>query len=240
MDILENFMVAVSLAVAAIPEGLTAVVTIVLSIGMNRMVERKAIVKNLVSVETLGSTTAICSDKTGTLTQNEMTITKVFTDFKEFDVEGSGYTPEGDIKLDGETIEDHEQIKLLMTIASFSNDANLIEKDGLYEITGDPTEGAMLTLAEKWGIVQEDLNESHPRIDEIPFDSDRKMMTTFHEMDGSYYAMTKGAPDVMINKSSKIMIDGKLEDFTEDKKKEVLEENTKLAKKSPTCNGLCL
>ena len=232
MDILENFMVAVSLAVAAIPEGLTAVVTIVLSIGMNRMVERKAIVKNLVSVETLGSTTAICSDKTGTLTQNEMTITKVFTDFKEFDVEGSGYTPEGDIKLDGETIEDHEQIKLLMTIASFSNDANLIEKDGLYEITGDPTEGAMLTLAEKWGIVQEDLNESHPRIDEIPFDSDRKMMTTFHEMDGSYYAMTKGAPDVMINKSSKIMIDGKLEDFTEDKKKEVLEENTRLAKKA--------
>ena len=232
MDILENFMVAVSLAVAAIPEGLTAVVTIVLSIGMNRMVERKAIVKNLVSVETLGSTTAICSDKTGTLTQNEMTITKVFTDFKEFDVEGSGYTPEGDIKFDGETIEEHEQIKLLMTIASFSNDANLVEKDGLYEITGDPTEGAMLTLAEKWGIVQEDLNESHPRIDEIPFDSDRKMMTTFHEMDGSYYAMTKGAPDVMINKSSKIMINGKLEDFTEDKKKEVLEENTKLAKKA--------
>ena len=232
MDILENFMVAVSLAVAAIPEGLTAVVTIVLSIGMNRMVERKAIVKNLVSVETLGSTTAICSDKTGTLTQNEMTITKVFTDFKEFDVEGSGYTPEGNIKLDGETIEDHEQIKLLMTIASFSNDANLIEKDGLYEITGDPTEGAMLTLAEKWGIVQEDLNESHPRIDEIPFDSDRKMMTTFHEMDGSYYAMTKGAPDVMISKSSKIMINGKLEDFTDDKKKEVLEENTRLAKKA--------
>ena len=232
MSILENFMVAVSLAVAAIPEGLTAVVTIVLSIGMNRMVEKKAIVKNLVSVETLGSTTAICSDKTGTLTQNEMTITKVFTDFKEFDVEGSGYTPQGDIKLDGETIEDHDQIKLLMTVASLSNDANLIENNGLYEITGDPTEGAMLTLAEKWDIVQEDLNEAHPRIDEIPFDSDRKMMTTFHEMDGTYYAMTKGAPDIMINNSSKIMIDGKLEDFTEDMKSQVLEENTKLAKQA--------
>lgn len=232
MSILENFMVAVSLAVAAIPEGLTAVVTIVLSIGMNRMVEKKAIVKNLVSVETLGSTTAICSDKTGTLTQNEMTITKVFTDFKEFDVEGSGYTPQGDIKLDGETIKDHDQIKLLMTVASLSNDANLIENNGLYEITGDPTEGAMLTLAEKWGIVQEDLNEAHPRIDEIPFDSDRKMMTTFHEMDGTYYAMTKGAPDIMINNSSKIMIDGKLEDFTEDMKRQVLEENTKLAKQA--------
>lgn len=232
MDLLDNFMVAVSLAVAAIPEGLTAVVTIVLSIGMNRMVEKKAIVKNLVSVETLGSTTAICSDKTGTLTQNEMTITKVFTDFKEFDVEGSGYTPEGNIKLDGETIKDHDQIKLLMTVASLSNDANLIENNGLYEITGDPTEGAMLTLSEKWGIVQEDLNEAHPRIDEIPFDSDRKMMTTFHEMDGTYYAMTKGAPDIMINNSSKIMIDGKLEDFTEDMKRQVLEENTKLAKQA--------
>ncbi|WP_296142735.1 cation-translocating P-type ATPase [uncultured Anaerococcus sp.] len=232
MSWLENFMVAVSLAVAAIPEGLTAVVTIVLSIGMNRMVERKAIVKNLVSVETLGSTTAICSDKTGTLTQNEMTITKVFTDFKEFDVAGSGYTPEGDITLEGETIADHDQIKLLMTVASLSNDANLIERNGLYEITGDPTEGAMLTLAEKWGIVQEDLNEAHPRIDEIPFDSDRKMMTTFHEMDGTYYAMTKGAPDIMINNSSKIMIDGKLEDFTEDMKRQVLEENTKLAKQA--------
>ena len=232
MDLLDNFMVAVSLAVAAIPEGLTAVVTIVLSIGMNRMVEKKAIVKNLVSVETLGSTTAICSDKTGTLTQNEMTITKVFTDFKEFDVEGSGYTPQGDIKLDGETIKDHDQIKLLMTVASLSNDANLIENNGQYEITGDPTEGAMLTLAEKWGIVQEDLNEAHPRIDEIPFDSDRKMMTTFHEMDGTYYAMTKGAPDIMINNSSKIMIDGKLEDFTEDMKRQVLEENTKLAKQA--------
>lgn len=232
MDLLDNFMVAVSLAVAAIPEGLTAVVTIVLSIGMNRMVEKKAIVKNLVSVETLGSTTAICSDKTGTLTQNEMTITKVFTDFKEFDVEGSGYTPEGDIKLDGETIKDHDQIKLLMTVASLSNDANLIENNGLYEITGDPTEGAMLTLSEKWGIVQEDLNEAHPRIDEIPFDSDRKMMTTFHELDGTCYAMTKGAPDVVIKNATKIMVDGKLEDFTEDRKREVLEENTKLAKQA--------
>ena len=232
MSILENFMVAVSLAVAAIPEGLTAVVTIVLSIGMNRMVERKAIVKNLVSVETLGSTTAICSDKTGTLTQNEMTITKIFTDFKEFDVEGSGYTPKGDIKLDGETIEDQDQIKLLMTVASLSNDANLIEKNGNFEITGDPTEAAMLTLSEKWNIVQEDLNEAHPRIDEIPFDSERKMMTTFHELEGSYYAMTKGAPDIMINNSSKIMIDGKLEDFTDDLKQKVLEENTKLAKQA--------
>ena len=232
MDILDNFMVAVSLAVAAIPEGLTAVVTIVLSIGMNRMVEKKAIVKNLVSVETLGSTTAICSDKTGTLTQNEMTITKVFTDFKEYDVDGSGYAPNGDISLDGEKIESDSEIELLMTIASLANDANLVEENGTYGITGDPTEGAMLTFSEKWGINQENLNEAHPRIEEIPFDSDRKMMTTFHKLDDSFYAMTKGAPDVVIGNSTKIMIDGKLEDFTDEMKEKVLAENTNLAKQA--------
>ena len=232
MSLLDNFMVAVSLAVAAIPEGLTAVVTIVLSIGMNRMAERKAIVKNLVSVETLGSTTTICSDKTGTLTQNEMTITKIFTNFNEYDVEGTGYRPEGNISLDGQVVNEDKEIELLMTIATFSNDANLIEKGGAFDITGDPTEGAMLTLAEKWGIVQEELNEAHPRIDEIPFDSDRKMMTTFHELDGKYYAMTKGAPDIMIKNSSKIMLDGKLADFTDEMKQRVLEENTNLARKA--------
>src|SRR5574344_523680 len=149
-DLLETFMVAVSLAVAAIPEGLTAVVTIVLSIGMNRMAERKAIVKNLLSVETLGSTTVICSDKTGTLTQNEMTITKVFTNDEEYEVEGSGYKPEGDIRnANKEVIEDDGQIKLLMTIASLCNDENLTSEGEEYKITGDPTKGAMLTFSEK-------------------------------------------------------------------------------------------
>ena len=168
-DLLENFMIAVSLAVAAIPEGLTAVVTIVLSIGMNRMAERKAIVKNLLSVETLGSTTVICSDKTGTLTQNEMTITKIYTNDKEYEVEGSGYKPEGDIRDENKkVVESDDQIKLLMTIASLCNDANLIRDGEEYKITGDPTEGAMLTFSEKWNINQEDLNEKHPRIQEIP------------------------------------------------------------------------
>lgn len=230
MDLLDNFMVAVSLAVAAIPEGLTAVVTIVLSIGMNRMAERKAIVKNLLSVETLGSTTVICSDKTGTLTQNEMTITKIYADGKEFEVEGSGYEPKGDIRDEkGEIVENHDQIKLLMTIASLCNDANLIREDDIYKITGDPTEGAMLTLSEKWNINQENLNENHPRLEEIPFDSTRKMMTTFHEKEGDYYSFTKGAPDVVIDKCTKTLVDGQIVDFTEDLKKKVLEENTKLA-----------
>lgn len=229
-DLLETFMVAVSLAVAAIPEGLTAVVTIVLSIGMNRMAERKAIVKNLLSVETLGSTTVICSDKTGTLTQNEMTITKVFTNDEEYEVEGSGYKPEGDIRnANKEVIEDDGQIKLLMTIASLCNDANLTREGEEYKITGDPTEGAMLTFSEKWNINQENLNEKHPRIEEIPFDSTRKMMTTFHEMDGKYYAFTKGAPDVIMSNSSQILENGEMVDFDQTKRKIYSDKNNDLA-----------
>ena len=229
-DLLETFMVAVSLAVAAIPEGLTAVVTIVLSIGMNRMADRKAIVKNLLSVETLGSTTVICSDKTGTLTQNEMTITKVFTNDEEYEVEGSGYKPEGNIRNSNkEVLEDDDQIKLLMTIASLCNDANLTREGEEYKITGDPTEGAMLTFSEKWNINQENLNEKHPRINEIPFDSTRKMMTTFHEMDGKYYAFTKGAPDVIMSHSSQILENGEMVDFDDNKRKIYSDKNNDLA-----------
>lgn len=231
-SLLDNLMVAVSLAVAAIPEGLTAVVTIVLSIGMNRMAERKAIVKSLVSVETLGATTAICSDKTGTLTQNEMTITKIWTNEKEYEVEGSGYEPKGQIKLDDEKIEDEENIKLLMTISTLCNDADLTREGDQYKIIGDPTEGAMLTFSEKWGIVQEDLEEKHPRIEEIPFDSDRKMMTTFHNIEENYKSMTKGAPDIIILNSSKILLNGEIVDFTEDLKKKAMDENKNLAKQA--------
>lgn len=231
-SLLDNLMVAVSLAVAAIPEGLTAVVTIVLSIGMNRMAERKAIVKSLVSVETLGATTAICSDKTGTLTQNEMTITKIWTNEKEYEVEGSGYEPRGLIKLDDEKIEDEENIKLLMTISTLCNDADLTREGDQYKIIGDPTEGAMLTFSEKWGIVQEDLEEKHPRIEEIPFDSDRKMMTTFHNIEENYKSMTKGAPDIIISNSSKILLNGEVVDFTDDLKKKAMDENKNLAKQA--------
>lgn len=231
-SLLENLMVAVSLAVAAIPEGLTAVVTIVLSIGMNRMAERKAIVKSLVSVETLGATTAICSDKTGTLTQNEMTITKVWTNEKEYEVEGSGYEPKGQIKLDDEKIEDEENIKLLMKISTLCNDADLTREGDQYKIIGDPTEGAMLTFSEKWGIVQEDMEDKHPRLEEIPFDSDRKMMTTFHNIEENYKSMTKGAPDIIISNSSKILLNGQIVDFTEDLKKKAMDENKNLAKQA--------
>lgn len=231
-SLLDNLMVAVSLAVAAIPEGLTAVVTIVLSIGMNRMADRKAIVKSLVSVETLGATTAICSDKTGTLTQNEMTITKIWTNEKEYEVEGSGYEPKGQIKFDDKKIEEEENINLLMKISTLCNDADLTREGDQYKIIGDPTEGAMLTFSEKWGIVQEDLEEKHPRIEEIPFDSDRKMMTTFHNIEENYKSMTKGAPDIIISNSSKILLNGEIVDFTDNLKKKAMDENKNLAKQA--------
>ncbi|MDO4594584.1 MAG: cation-translocating P-type ATPase [Tissierellia bacterium] len=229
MDWLESLMVAVSLAVAAIPEGLTAVVTIVLSLGMNRMARKNAIVKKLLAVETLGTTTTICSDKTGTLTQNEMTIIKAFTNDNEYDIEGSGYKPEGMIKKDGEIIDDDKNIKLMMLISSLCNDADLVEENGNYKIIGDPTEGAMLTFSEKWNLNQEQLNEKFPRIKEIPFDSDRKMMSTLHKLDDGYYTMTKGAPDIMISNSSKILLDGEEIPFSDDLKQQLLEENSKLA-----------
>ncbi len=190
------FMIAISLAVAAIPEGLPAIVTIVLALGMNNMVKRNAIIKKLLAVETLGCTTTICTDKTGTLTQNEMTVVKVYTDGKTFDITGTGYEPKGEFKIDGNPIEVKESLNLnrLIAIATLCNDANLDKTSEGYRIVGDPTEGALITLGGKGGISKEEINKKFPRISEIPFDSDRKMMTTFHEnfLPHKFVSFTKG------------------------------------------------
>ncbi|WP_019132739.1 cation-translocating P-type ATPase [Peptoniphilus obesi] len=224
---LEMFMIAVSLAVAAIPEGLPAIVTIVLSIGMGNMAERNAIVKKLLAVETLGTTTFICSDKTGTLTQNEMTVKKIYIDNKVYDVSGIGYEPVGNIELDGQKVnnEDIASLERFIQIAVLSNDSKLRKEDGNYKIMGDPTEGALVVLGEKLSMSSKDLNDKYKRIDEIPFDSDRKMMTTFNEsiLDNKLASLTKGAPDLVIKNSSKILINGKEEEFTDKLKEEALE-----------------
>lgn len=233
-EVLEMFMIAISLAVAAIPEGLPAIVTIVLAIGMNKMVERNAIVKKLLAVETLGATSVICTDKTGTLTQNEMTVVKVLADNKLIDVEGTGYEPVGDFKLNGATVDKEEVngLKLLLTIAALANDAKLDNSSGLYRIIGDPTEGALVTLAGKAGIDSAELNHMYKRIEEIPFDSERKMMTTFHDMpnDEGVSSFTKGAPDIIIGRCNRIILDGRLQDFTPELKKEVLNVNSELSR----------
>ncbi|SHF10807.1 Ca2+-transporting ATPase [Tissierella praeacuta DSM 18095] len=235
-EVLEMFMVAISLAVAAIPEGLPAIVTIVLAIGMNRMVKRNAIVKKLLAVETLGSTTVICSDKTGTLTQNEMTVVKVFTDGKIIDVTGGGYEPVGEFKIEGNTInvEDIGDFQTLLSISALANDANLEKTSDGYKVIGDPTEGALITLAGKGNINKQSINKEFPRIEEIPFDSDRKMMTTFHKdyIPNKVVSFTKGAPDIIINRCTRISMDGKILDFDDTLKKEVLKVNSIFSKKA--------
>ncbi|MCR3955662.1 MAG: cation-translocating P-type ATPase [Gudongella sp.] len=229
-DLLEMFMIAISLAVAAIPEGLPAIVTIVLAIGMNKMVERNAIVKKLLAVETLGATSVICTDKTGTLTQNEMTVVKLFTNNRIVDVEGRGYEPEGKFLVEDHEIkiEELKGLNLLLTISALVNDAKLEEKDDQFKILGDPTEGALLTLAEKGGIDSKTINGKYPRVKELPFDSERKMMTTFHEMAGKdeIVSFTKGAPDIIINRCNKILLDGDIIKLTDDIREKLLDQNT--------------
>jgi len=229
-DLLEMFMIAISLAVAAIPEGLPAIVTIVLAIGMNKMVERNAIVKKLLAVETLGATSVICTDKTGTLTQNEMTVVKLYTNDRVVDVEGRGYEPEGKFLVDSNEIkvEELKGLNLLLTISALVNDAKLEEKDDQFKILGDPTEGALLTLSEKGGIRSKTINGKYPRVKEIPFDSERKMMTTFHEMAGKdeIVSFTKGAPDIIIDRCDKILLDGDVVKLTDEVRQKVLDQNT--------------
>ena len=233
-EVLEMFMVSISLAVAAIPEGLPAIVTIVLAIGMNKMVKRNAIVKKLLAVETLGTTTVICSDKTGTLTQNEMTVVKVYTDGKTLNITGGGYDPVGDFLQDGEKIELDSigDLDTLLSISALTNDANLEKSGDVYKIIGDPTEGALVTLAGKANIKKAEINKSYPRVEEIPFDSERKMMTTFHEnyIPEKVVSFTKGAPDIIIDRCSHISMDNKVIPFTEAMKKEVLGVNSNFSK----------
>ena len=226
--LMDMFMIAISLAVAAIPEGLPAIVTIVLAIGMNRMVKKNAIVKKLLAVETLGATTVICSDKTGTLTQNEMTVVKIFTNGRTIDVSGKGYEPVGDFLLDGRptSIDEIGDLETILASSALTNDARLEKTEEGYRVIGDPTEGALVTLAEKSAFIQDIMNENYPRLAEIPFDSDRKLMTTFHSnyIPGIIMGFTKGAPDVLIDRSTRISTHGKVLEFTPQRKQEVLDQ----------------
>lgn len=199
------FMTAISLAVAAIPEGLPAVVTILLALGMNRMAKENAIVKRLLAVETLGSVDTICSDKTGTLTQNEMTVTRLYVGDEHFHVSGVGYAPIGAITKEGAKDTDHDAasyaLKRMLEIGTLCNDAVLTNnEDGQIGLIGDPTEGAMLTVAEKGGVSVDRLRESCPVIWELPFDSDRKMMSVGCNLEnGVPHSLTKGAPDRVLD-----------------------------------------
>ena len=194
------FMTAISLAVSAIPEGLPAVLTITLALGVSRMARQKAIVRKLASVETLGSTTVICSDKTGTLTRNEMTVTQIAYNDNVIDVSGSGYIPTGDFTEYGEVVEprSREVVDLILRVGYLNNDAHLQENEGTWVIYGDPTEGALTVVGVKAGLGEE-LKESYPRVYEFPFDSGRKMFSTVHMTpEGEKVVYVKGAPEVIL------------------------------------------
>ena len=194
----EMFLAAVGLAVAAIPEGLPAIMTITLAIGVQRMASRNAIIRRMPAVETLGAVTTICSDKTGTLTKNEMTVQRLTTTERTIEVGGVGYSPHGGFSADGSEINGQE-FSDIARVALLCNDATLREIDGAWQLEGDPTEGAMLTLALKCGLDAHFEAEALPRVDVIPFESEHRFMATLHhDHDGHSFVFVKGAPERVI------------------------------------------
>lgn len=232
--LIENLLIAVSLAVAAIPEGLPAVVTIALSVGVRKMAKRNALVRRLPSVETLGCTTVICTDKTGTLTQNEMVVRSIWVNEEFIDVTGVGYIPEGNFERNHSPLNPQDIPELLMAlkIATLCNGAALQQNHGsaaAWSIAGDPTEGALLAVAGKAGLRKQVLERENPLISEIPFDSERKRMSIARETTEGPLLFIKGAPDVILNLSESVFFHGKVDPLSEEFKKKIIEANTYLA-----------
>lgn len=234
LSLVPLFLTAVSLAVAAVPEGLPAVVTIVLALGVRRMVRRHAIVRRLRAVEALGSTTVICTDKTGTLTQNEMTVRRFWAGGASGSVTGSGYAPAGELVPDEGAPADHESLQLLLRIAALCNDATLTRREGEWRVTGDPTEAALLAAAAKAGLWKEELEQEMPRRLEVAFDSDRKLMSTLHPLpDGDrgarFRLMVKGAPGEVLARSAALCCGGETRPLSEEERERLLRANAGMA-----------
>ncbi len=253
-EITEVFIIAISLAIAAVPEGLPAVVTISLALGMREMVQRHALIRKLSSVETLGSATTICSDKTGTLTQNEMTVTRVWADDQFVHVTGTGYAPVGEFQVDGKKVEVAKYPAILSTLwLGLLNNDSTIESTGenesskTYRIVGDPTEGALLVAAAKAGAIHVEIDEAYPRENEVPFDSERKRMITIHDVhdpqphDLSPFKdekhkdwdviVVKGAPDIVLELCTKYQgMDDQPREMTKEAKERILAANDTMTK----------
>ncbi|MBU6996111.1 MAG: calcium-translocating P-type ATPase, SERCA-type [Theionarchaea archaeon] len=224
VDTFEMFLTAVSLAVAAIPEGLPAIVTIVLALGVQQMIRRNALIRRLKAVEALGSATIICSDKTGTITRNEMMVSQVYSSSTVYVLTGEGYSQEGSFYLQSDSgtrpdpVEPDAQLLLLMRIGALCNDSRITEES----IIGDPTEASLIVSAAKVGLYREELEAQYPRVKEIPFSSERKLMTTLHEVDGTFHMYTKGAPDVILDLCTQILEGTTIRKLTQEKKEEIL------------------
>ena len=202
---IEMLIFGIALAVAVVPEALPAVVTISLAIGVQKMVKRNALIRRLPAVETLGSTSVICSDKTGTLTKDEMTVRKIYTAGEMFTVSGSGYEPIGVFSSNGSSDQPTPELKSLLTAAALASDVKLVQEGDTWKIKGDPTEGSLVVAAAKAGLKKTGLDGKFPRIHEIPFTSETKRMTTLHRMNGMLKAFAKGAPEIILNDCSWVM-----------------------------------
>ena len=229
--IITMVMFAIALAVAAVPEALAAIVTGALAIGMHQMAKQNALVRKMTAVETLGCTTVICSDKTGTLTKGEMTVRKIYMDGKVIEVTGVGYEPKGELRgTDIQDLMQNQSLSMVFKSGILCNDSVLEEKEGKWIIKGDPTEGALVVAAVKAGFHQAEMRLENPRIEEIPFSSERKRMTTIHQMvDGKKTAFMKGAPEVVLEKCSHILEEGGIKELGEKEKVEILKVNEEMA-----------
>ncbi len=236
-NIADMFMTAVALAVSAVPEGLPAVVTISLTLGARELAKRNAIIRRLASAETLGATTVICSDKTGTLTKGEMTVRKIYADDKTIDVTGVGYESKGEFLLDAKSIDPNKNdgLRLILGAATLCTNAQYDGKN----IVGDTTEGALIVAAAKAGMTKESLEKKYPRVHEVPFTSERKRMTTVHKSsEEKLFTYVKGAPEVILERSSNMIIDGKIKKLNQQKRKEILEINEKMASQALRILGI--
>jgi Ca2+-transporting ATPase len=223
-------MFAVALAVAAVPEALSAIVTGALAIGMHQMAKRNALVRKMPAVETLGCTTVICSDKTGTLTKGEMTVRKIFTSGERIEVTGVGYEPKGEFRGSEIDIKHKKSLQMLLQSGLLCSDAVLEEKEGKWMIKGDPTEGALVVAAVKAGLHKAEMRLENPRIEEIPFSSERKRMSTIHQMaDGKRMAFMKGAPEVVLQGCSRFLEDSGIKELNEGERAKILKVNEEMA-----------
>ena len=225
MDLNEMLNTAISLSVAAIPEGLPTVVTILLTLGSQKMAQNNALARRLSSVETLGATSVICSDKTGTLTQNQMQVMRTWASGKTWNVTGEGFQPVGEFRtLDGQVADMEAEFELnrMLRISAYCNDANLVEKDGRYSIQGNPTEGALVVAAAKAGISRDQLkNNVIDHLQTFPFDSTRKMMSVLVKVPDGTFLVAKGAPDVILSRARRVLINQEEVELTDKVRSEI-------------------